>query len=154
MSCKQLLPSKLNCSHFMPCNFFSNTASTSLSQCQSPFVNVNITINGAPSTINESQIIQALPANIVVQSYQDVVVVSESVWSQGYYCLADSTAMTPCPPGTYNNLTNGNSAAFCLTCPSRAYCPQASPLPVSCGAGYYNSLTGQGSIAACWVCPS
>ena len=105
-------------------------------------------------TINESQLIQALPGNIVVQSYQDVPVVSESVCSQGDYCLADSTTMTPCPPGKYNNLTNGNSPAFCLTCPSGAYCPQGSPLPVSCGAGYYNWLTGQGSIAACRVCPS
>ena len=68
-----------------------------------------------------------MPENIVVQSYQDVLVVTETVCYQGYYCLIDSTTMTPCPPGTYNNLTNGNSPAFCLTCPQGALLPAGLP---------------------------
>ncbi|CAC5381825.1 unnamed protein product [Mytilus coruscus] len=58
----------------------------------------------------------------------------------GYYCLAGTAVMTPCPRGTYNPDRGGTSeAAACLPCDPGTYCNDTALTDVSgdCDAGYY-----------------
>ena len=52
----------------------SSQGSASISSCQSPQIYVNISIDGASSTMNQSQFQNALPSNVVLAQYQDVLV--------------------------------------------------------------------------------
>ena len=58
---------------------------------------------------------------------------------RGGYCPAGSSAPTPCPQGTFLNVTGASTDADCITCTPGFYCAStASPGPTGpCFAGYY-----------------
>jgi len=132
----------------------SSQGSASISSCQSPQIYVNISIDGASSTMNQSQFQNALPSNVVLTQYQDVLVAVQASCFQGYYCPMDTTTPIPCPAGTYNSLPNIADPSGCLTCPQGSYCPSASMLPTSCAAGSYMIGIGASQQSNCVTCPS
>ena len=132
----------------------SSQGSASISSCQSPQIYVNISIDGASSTMNQSQFQNALPSNVVLTQYQDVLVAVQASCFQGYYCPVDTTTPIPCPAGTYNSLPNIADPSGCLTCPQGSYCPSASMLPTSCAAGSYMIGIGASQQSNCVTCPS
>ena len=146
----------LGSTSYIPCatGLFCAAGSSDVSQCQMAFVSVNISINGASSSMSQSQFQNALPSNVVVQSYQDAIVVSQSTCPQGYYCPYGSTTPTPCPAGTYNNLGNTVDNSTCIGCPVGSYCPLASILPTQCSAGSYMINVNATKQSDCTVCPT
>ena len=132
----------------------SSQGSASISSCQSPQIYVNISIDGASSTMNQSQFQNALPSNVVLTQYQDVLVAVQASCFQGYYCPTDTTTPIPCPAGTYNSLPNIADPSGCLTCPQGSFCPSASMLPTSCAAGSYMIGIGASQQSNCVICPS
>ena len=41
----------------------------------------------------------------------------------GHYCPTGTISPIPCPPGTYNDLTQQTASTACVNCPARYYCP-------------------------------
>ena len=107
-------------------NYFSEEGSSNSSICQPSLVNVNITINGAPSTINKSQLFQA--AEPCQQTWL-CRATRMSLWCQrqsqsnctvypvGNYCPLGSITPQNCSSGTYNPSTNCTGPSNCLMCP-------------------------------------
>ena len=135
-------------------NKVSQPGSTSVSQCEVNSITVNFEVNGADPTLSQSQFQNALPSNIVVDSYVDVIVSAQRVCPTGYYCPADTTTPIPCPAGTYNNFTNKVAVGDCVVCPVGQYCTINSTLPVDCAAGSYRIVEGATKQADCTVCPA
>ena len=132
----------------------SSQGSSSFLSCQSPQIYVNISIDGASPSLNQSQFQNALPSNVVLAQYQDVLVAVQASCFQGYYCPTDTTTPIPCPAGTYNSLPNIADPSGCLTCPQGSFCPSASMLPTSCAAGSYMIGIGASQQSNCVICPS
>jgi hypothetical protein len=132
----------------------SAPGATSLSQCEASQISVNFQINNVDPGLSQSQFQAALPSNLVVDSYVDVIVSAQGSCPTGYYCPVDTTIPFPCPAGTYNNLTGQNDAADCLVCPVGQYCPIISTLPADCAAGSYRITEGAQQQENCTVCPS
>lgn len=57
----------------------------------------------------------------------------------GQYCISGSSSGANCPPGTYFNVTGGQSVSDCIHCPPGEYCAGfGNALPSGlCTAGYY-----------------
>ena len=137
-----------------PTGQMSSAGSSDISQCQTAYINVNISIDGVSNSLSQSQFQNALPSNVAVQSYVDEIIVSQGVCPQGYYCPYGTTTPTPCPAGTYNNITNTVDSSTCLTCPQGNYCPLASILPTKCAAGSYMINLNAIQQSDCTVCPT
>ena len=140
----------INC----PVDFISPAGSTLSTQCEAAVISVDFAVDGASISLNQSQFQQALPSNVQLNTYQDVLVLTAGVCPQGYYCPPDTTTAIPCPARTYNNNTNAMSVSDCLTCPVGQYCPLASVLPTSCPAGSYRIVEGAAQQSDCTVCPT
>lgn len=135
-------------------NFISPAGSTLSSQCEAAVITVNFEVDGASVDINQTQFKRALPDNVALNSYEDVLVLTQGACPQGYYCPVDTTTAIPCPASTYNNNTHAVSVADCNTCLVGHYCPSASILPTSCAAGSYRIVEGAAQQSDCTVCPS
>ena len=85
----------------------------------------------------------------------------------GHFCVEGSSTATPCPAGTYNDITQQSSCFECLPgffcllgsvsyldtpCPSGHYCPSGSLQPIACPRGTFNNLTHTSSISHCLLC--
>ena len=57
----------------------------------------------------------------------------------GYYCDAGTYEPRPCPIGTYNPSTGGDSSDACLDCGAGTYCKDhaMTSTGVNCEDGYY-----------------
>ena len=135
-------------------NFISPVGSTLLSQCEAAVITVNFAVDGASVDINQTQFKRALPENVALDSYEDVLVLTQGACPQGYYCPVDTTTAIPCPASTYNNDSNAVSVTDCKTCLVGQYCPSASILPISCAAGSYRIIEGAAQQSDCTVCPT
>ena len=137
----------------------SPVGSTLLSQCSvqastGGSITVDFEIDNVDPNLSQAQFQNALPSNVVVSSYTDVVVSGQTVCPTGYYCPADTTTPVPCPAGTYNSLTNKITVGDCLACPVGQFCTISSTLPVDCAAGSYRIVEGAQKQGDCTVCPS
>lgn len=135
-------------------NFISPAGSTLSTQCEAAVITVDFAVDGASVNINQTQFQRALPDNVALNSYEDVLVLTQGACPQGYYCPVDTTTAIPCPASTYNNDTNAVSVADCKTCLVGQYCPSASVLPISCAAGSYRIVEGAAQQSDCTVCPT
>ena len=135
-------------------NSLSPAGSTLATQCEVAVITVDFAVDGASIDMNQSQFQRALPSNVVLDTYQDVLVLTQGECPQGYYCPVDTTTAIPCPARTYNNNTNAVSVTDCLACPVGDFCPQASVLPTSCAAGSYRIMEGAAQQSDCTVCPT
>ena len=86
----------------------------------------------------------------------------------GSYCLAYSSAPTPCPANTYASFAGASSSASCTPCPADTFsnpgsavcCPLGAyaapgvPSCTACTVGRYSSTPGATSAAACLPCPA
>ena len=135
-------------------NYISPVGSTLLAQCEAAVITVDFAVDGASVNINQSQFQNALPSNVALNSYEDVLVLTQGACPQGYYCPVDTTTAIPCPASTFNNGTNAVSLADCRTCLVGQYCPLASTIPVSCAAGSYRIVEGAAQQSDCTVCPT
>ena len=132
----------------------SPLGSTSSAQCEVDSIVVSFEIEGVNVSLPQSEIQQALPSNVLVNSYDELVASTQSNCPQGYYCPADTTTPIACPAGTYNNLTNQNGVEDCIACPPGDFCPVGTSTPIHCAAGSYRSSTGGVSQGSCAACPS
>ena len=68
-------------------------------------------------------------------------------------CVADcpegSTAARPCPPGTYSNELNLQSADQCIDCPAGSFCATGVIVPTPCAPGSFTNSTGQSQCQSC-----
>ena len=89
----------------------------------------------------------------------------------GSYCPEGALEPNICHPGTYNNITGGETVEDCLscpagtygseaaltqcsgTCPAGSYCPEGSIIPAPCPEGTYNDRERSVSIDDCMMCP-
>ncbi|GKT26470.1 conserved unknown protein, partial [Aduncisulcus paluster] len=62
---------------------------------------------------------------------------SENICPTGSYCPLGSKIPTPCPAGTYNELSQIASLLYCLDCPAGYYCESGTSDPVKCDDGYF-----------------
>ena len=127
---------------------------TSLVQCEVNRISVNIDIDGVNASLSQSQFQQALPSNVVINTYDELVVSDQSKCPSGYYCPADTTTPIACPAGKYNDLQNQDAESDCKVCGAGFYCPLASTNPVNCAAGSYRGSEGGVSQDSCTVCPT
>ena len=123
------------------------------SQC-GPKATGNLTINNINASLSKDQFLAALPAGVVINNFQESIILVSKVCPVGYYCPADSTKEIPCPNGTYNGLTNANNVGQCNPCTEGFYCVLASSAPVACPAGTYRGEKRAGQVSDCTVCPS
>jgi hypothetical protein len=66
----------------------------------------------------------------------------------GYYCESGTTALQPCPIGTYNDKYGASNSSYCLPCPSGKVCQTlalAQPTNV-CSSGFYCTTDGLGNF--------
>lgn len=137
-----------------PHNHVSLAGSTLSTQCETQQIEVGIGIEGAGVNLNETDFKRSLPGDVVLNSYEDMLVLSIGSCPRGYYCPPDTTTAIPCPASTYNNETHADTIEDCLTCPVGQYCPLASLLPTACPAGTYRITEGAAHSSDCTVCPS
>lgn len=89
---------------------------------------------------------------------------------EGYYCLQSALFSLPCRPGTYLDITRGESLDDCLigdagyyldsfaaistgtACPAGYYCPSGTAQPISCPIGTYNPDTSKSLKTECLIC--
>jgi hypothetical protein len=84
----------------------------------------------------------------------------------GYFAAAGSSAASPCPVGSYNNLygqanctscpegyycPNQNMTTFSL-CPAGNYCPLASSVSTGCPVGTFSANLGNKKLSDCTSC--
>lgn len=87
----------------------------------------------------------------------------------GHYCQEGSISETPCPGGSFANVSRMSA---CLPCPAGYYCDIGASVPVECPAGHYcpenstlankkacpagkfNNQTGAKESSSCRACPA
>lgn len=79
---------------------------------------------------------------------------SGAVCPAGSFCPSGSSAATPCPPGSFGNLTGRTSVAGCMACPAALTCPTAGLVQPSrpCDAGFA-CAGGVAAVTAAMLCP-
>lgn len=71
---------------------------------------------------------------------------------EGHFCPAGTSAPRTCPPGTFSNVTHGESINDCFECPDAFYCEHhATTTPVPCTSGYYCPTN---TTVPTYVCPA
>lgn len=78
--------------------------------------------------------------------------VTGAIVAAGYYAVANSSAPTPCWPGTFNNGTGAGSSAACVPCLPGWKCPVSGLVapPERCDAGF---VCRGGDASATELCP-
>ena len=118
-------------------------------------LDVNVTVNNVGESLNTSNFVEAVVSTggYAVQSVEALVQVASSDCPAGYYCLSSGGPPTPCPAGTYQNVTNAGDLGWCLACPVGLYCMLATVVPDACEVGTYRNVTGAGDPSECFACP-
>ena len=132
----------------------SVVGSTSVSQCEVNQISLNITIDNVNPQMNLTRFQAGLPSNIVLNSYQELIVWKESNCPRGSYCVNSTSPPVPCPAGTYNSLVGQDTPDACFKCPVGQYCPSNSTLPTDCAAGSYRMTEMARNQGDCTACPS
>ena len=70
--------------------------------------------------------------NVLLIFYVDDYDLTVTECAPGYICPFNSTKTTPCPRGTYSNLSKAYDISQCLECPHQMACPEASFEPINC----------------------
>lgn len=72
---------------------------------------------------------------------------TQNVCPAGYYCPAGTPAPIPCPPGTYNDLTQKSVLGDCKACPAGKFC-ETSGLTAAPTSATYDCAPGYQCISA------
>jgi len=107
---------------------------TSSCYAQSDIV-IDLTISpadGQPFASKQELQINLGSVNVLLIFYVDDYDLTVTECAPGYICPFNSTKNTPCPKGTYSNLSKAYDISQCLECPHQMACPEASFEPINC----------------------
>ena len=157
----------LPCSAGMYCNVLAATSPTDF--CSAGFFCTSGVVTPEPQDEASCSTNMMMSSGYPIVDESDVTdfPVIGGVCSVGHFCKEGSSTPSPCPAGTYNDITQQSnctecpSGYFCLLgsityldtpCPVGHYCPTRTLQPIACPRGTFNNLTHAFNESHCLPC--